>query len=233
MNTDHLNERLFETLIAGDRPGSRAVVKSAVEAGFTAQDLVTELFWPVYEQISRMFRADQLPPLNHHLATRLLRVFVDQTAAAMTPGERNGRTVYVACGETESEELAAQMAVDLLEYHGFEVRFAGGGIAADELLAWVQDQRPDIMLMFASGSNDLPGIRHFIDTLHEVGACPDIQIAVGGGVFNRAEGLAEEIGADIWAYDPLEMVEFLLEEPERRMTEDQRTVGKTKKRRAA
>ena len=54
-------------------------------------------------------------------------------------------------------------------------------------------------------------------------------IVVGGGVFNRAYGLAEEIGADLWAGDPLELVQVMNECPQRRMTGSQRTVGRKRR----
>ena len=52
---------------------------------------------------------------------------------------------------------------------------------------------------------------------------------VGGGVFNRAEGLAEEIGADLWAKRPQELLEKLVAQKDRRATADQRTVGRTRR----
>ena len=97
-------------------------------------------------------------------------------------------------------------------------------------MAHIHNERPNVLLMFASGANDLPQIRQLIDQLHEIGACPDPQLVVGAGVFNRADGLAEEIGADLWARNPLELVEVLVEEPERRFEANQRSVGRTKKR---
>jgi MerR family transcriptional regulator, light-induced transcriptional regulator len=36
---------------------------------------------------------------------------------------------------------------------------------------------------------------------------------VGGGVFNRADGLAEEMGADLWAYSPADVVDLLTNDP--------------------
>lgn len=36
-----------------------------------------------------------------------------------------------------------------------------------------------------------------------------MQIVVGGGIFNRAPGLAEEIGADLWATSPRELLSVL------------------------
>ena len=88
--------------------------------------------------------------------------------------------------------------------------------------------RPNVLLMFSSAASDAPNIRRLIDTIRTVGACPGTQIAVGGGVFNRAEGLAEEIGADIWSDTPAGMIHSMNTQPERRATEDQRTVGQAR-----
>ena len=92
----------------------------------------------------------------------------------------------------------------------------------------MQEQRPDVLLMFSSAASDAPNIRRLIDTIREVGACPNTQIAVGGGVFNRAEGLAEEIGADIWSDTPAGMITCMNTQPERRATAEQRTVGQSR-----
>jgi len=156
-------------------------------------------------------------------------VLVDQNAALLKPQANRGRRVFALCGPRDCDELGAQMAVDILEQGGFEVAFAGGSIANDEVLAHVHEQQPDVLLMFASGPSDLPEMRQLIDTLREIGACPGLQIAVGGGVFNRAEGLAEEIGADLWARSPMEMVNTLITGEGTRAEAEQRTVGRKRR----
>jgi methanogenic corrinoid protein MtbC1 len=229
MSQDILVERFFETLITGDRPAAREVVAGALASGASAEQLITGLFWPTYELAERLYRADQLTRLSHQLSTRLLRVLVDQNASRLTRAPRVGRSVFALCGPRDADELGAQMAVDLLEHHGFSVHFAGGGIANDEVLAHIHEAQPDILLEFASGAADLPQIRQLIDTLHEIGACPNLQIVVGAGVFNRADGLAEEIGADLWATTPLEAVELISSSPTKRAQAEQRTVGRKRK----
>ncbi|MGQ0629299.1 MAG: cobalamin B12-binding domain-containing protein [Phycisphaerales bacterium] len=228
MEFETIQQDFFEILLSGDRPAARMFVQKQVEGGFTPQDLITELFWPVYERIDRMFRTDQLAALAHHTATRLLRMLVDQNSARLKLQAPIGRTVFCTCGPSEADEMGGQMAVDLLETYGFTVSFAGGGIANDEILARVNESKPDVLLMFASSPADLPNIRALVDTLGEIGACPNLQIAVGGGVFNRAEGLAEEVGADVWAEGPLEIVDVLMRDPARRASAGQRTVGKNR-----
>lgn len=229
MNRDLLIERFFETLISGHRPAARELVREARTAGLSPPTLITDLFWPTYELVERLYRNDQITRLSHHLATRLLRVLVDQNAALLAMPASRGRRVLALCGPADADELGAQMAVDLLEHHGFEVAFGGGGVPFDEILAFLHEHQPDVLLLFASGPGDLPDARRLIDTLREIGACPGLQIVVGGGVFNRAEGLAEEIGADLWATSPLALVDAMVSQPARRATSDQRTVGKRRR----
>lgn len=230
MSHDVLIERFFETLINGDRPAARQIVAEATNAGGRPEQLISGLFWPTYELIERLYRSDQLTRLSHHLSSRLLRMLVDQNAGRISIGAPNGRSVLAFCGPRDSDELGAQMAVDMLEHAGFKVSFGGGGIANDEIIAHVNEVQPDILLMFASGPSDLPNIRQLIDTLHEIGACPGVQFVVGAGVFNRAEGLAEEIGADLWAKEPLELVEMIIGAPAQRARAEQRTVGRKRTR---
>jgi methanogenic corrinoid protein MtbC1 len=234
MNAETLTIRLFEALIDGDRRGARSIVQNQVEAGVSAESLFVDLLWPAHEMIERLFRSDQLSVMAHNMATRLLRVLVDQAASDLINSDAIPmRRVLAMCGPNEQSELGAQIAVDLLEASGMEVCFAGGGVANDEVLARVNETQPDVLVWFSSVPTDLPAIRQMIDNLHEIGACPTIQIAVGGGVFSRAEGLAEEIGADIWADHPLEMVESLVHDAAHRAPTNQRTVGKIKRYRNA
>jgi methanogenic corrinoid protein MtbC1 len=229
MSQDILIERFFETLISGHRNAARQIVNEALSSGAAAEHLITNLFWPTYEMIEKLYRSDQLTRLAHHMSTRLLRVLVDQNAGRLAMGPVRSRRVFALCGPKDADELGAQMAVDLLEHSGFEVSFGGGAIPSDEILQHVHENQPDVLLMFASGPQDLPEIRGLIDTLHEIGACPNMQIVVGGGVFNRAEGLAEEIGADMWARSPLELVDLMAGQPLRRANLEARSVGRKRK----
>jgi len=233
VNEEIIVERLFQALVTGDRASARLIVNETLEAGVSTEELTLRVYWPALEMINQLFRADQLTTLAHHYATRLLRTLVDQAQADYEQRESRGRKVLMFCGHGEAEDLAAQLTADLIEASGYEVFFSGGGIANDEILAEVGEHRPDVLLMFASSPSDAPHIRVLIDHIREVGACPEMQIVVGGGVFNRAAGLAEEIGADLWATDPRELIDRLGAEKDRRATPEQRTVGRNRRASAA
>ncbi len=229
MQQEQLMERFFEALIAGDRPIARATAEQARAEMGGPLNLITNLFWPTHQQIEKLYKQDQLTRMSHHMAVRLLRQLIDQNAAHLTFDYSQGKTILAFCGPSENEELGAQMAIDVMEASGFDIRFGGAGIASDEIMFRVNEDKPEVLMMFCSAPQDLPEIRAMIDQLREIGAANGTQIAVGGGVFNRAEGLAEEIGADLWATSPMEMAQMLIEEPERRAEQSQRTVGRSRR----
>jgi methanogenic corrinoid protein MtbC1 len=229
LNKELIGERLFHALASGQRAGSRDIVTECIHCGMTAEQIGHEVFWDVLQQVAEFHRQDQISTLSYNYATRLLRSLVDQLHRGYERQPERGRRVLLFTGNAVADEIGGHLMADLLEAAGYEVFFAGGGVARDEVLAEVGERRPDTLLMFASAAGDAPDIRVLIDTIRGVGACPEMQIVVGGGVFNRAEGLAEEIGADAWARDPEEVLEILEFEPERRATPDQRTVGRNRR----
>lgn len=209
MNQDILSESFFEALVGGDRARARLIVKQFAAIVGSPQRVIEELVWPTYESIDKLFRADQLSRIAHQFATRLLRVLAEHLSGQLQRSLANGTRVVAFCGASESDELAAQIAVDTLEASGYTVSFAGGGVPSDEIVAHVHEARPDVLLLFASAAADLPGVRTIIQTLRTINGSPNTKIAVGGGVFNRAPGLAEELEADMYASTPLELAQGL------------------------
>lgn len=226
--SEQLVQRFLDILVTGDRPGARALVQQAIRQGLTPDALMSQVFWPTYKTLEDLDRNDHISKLSHHTATRLLRILVDQIGAHLNFQARNGKRVMAFCGRTECDELGAQIASDLMEAAGFEVTFCGGGVALDEITTTIQERQPDVVVLFASSKEDLPGIRALIDTIRDNTACDRIQLAVGAGVFARNLGLGEEMGFDLWGDDPIELITCIIEEPERRADPSQRLIGRAR-----
>lgn len=225
MKRDVLLERFFTSLVSGDRAEARQIIDEVLDADCPADKILTRLIWPTLEQIQTLHRGDQLSRLAHHYATRLMRSLAEQMQLRLEQAPRNGKKVLAVSGDEEMEELGAQICGDLLEAAGYTVYFAGGGIANDEVINQAGELEADVLLIFGAVPQTVPLTRQMIDRMHDIGLAPKTQIVVGGGVFSRAEGLSEEIGADLWANDPEALVQTVLENPEQRMAPTQRTVG--------
>jgi methanogenic corrinoid protein MtbC1 len=223
----------LEPLLAGERVACRQTIERAFSDGCGAAQLLTDLIWPAMERIQALYREDRITQSSLNLATRLNRSITDQLAARLDGKASNGRSALVFCGHAEPEELGGQITADLFEADGWQVRFAGGGVPEDEVLKLIGDLRPDLLILFATLPSAMPAVRRLIDYLRQVNSCPQMQILCCGGIYKRAEGLAEEIGADLYAPDAASALVTATENPTRRATVDQQTVGRTRRIRKA
>ncbi len=229
----NLSQHYVEALTAGDREIARRVIDTALEDGSSAHELLSQLIWPTMESLQGLYREDRISISSLNMATRLNRSITDQLCARLTRAASNGKKVLIFCGNDEPEELGGQICADLFESDGWEVKFAGGGVPEDEVLQLIGNVRPDLLVMFGTLPNGVPQVRKLIDYLRDVNSCPDMQIMCCGGIYKRAEGLAEEIGADLYAPDADEAVSAANQNPSRRATVDQQTVGRMRRIRKA
>lgn len=192
-------EKYLSALLQGDRQRCRAVIEQAMQTGTPANSVYADIIWPIMLEIEHLLRTDRLTPVKEHLATRINRTLVDQLQNKLPRRPSTGKNIVVCCSPSELHELGAQMTADLFESAGWEVRFIGGGLTNDDILAFINEYAPDILLIYGTTPKQAPEVRRLIDTIRAVNAHPDMHMMVSGGVFNRADGLWEEIGADLFA----------------------------------
>jgi len=224
-----IGESYLRALLAGDRNAARRVVDDCTACGVEPAEVLTKLIWPTMEQIQQLYRDDKVSKAGLNFATRLNRMLADQLSGRLAAKESNGRRVMIFCGDDEPEELGGQIAADLFEAAGWETKFAGGGVPNDEVLALIGEQRPNLLVLFATRPGGMPAVRKLIDHLRDVNANPSMQVMCCGGIYKRAEGLAEEVGADLYAPDAADAVRIAGEDPLRRASADQQTVGRSRR----
>jgi len=208
-------ERFVEHLIAGDRVGCRDILREFIAGGGDARDALELLAWPACALIDRLSRRDQIAAVHEHGATVLLSQLVQRLECALSKQPSRCRLVIVASGRSSSEELAAEIFAGLAEADGFDVLFLGGGVESDDLFAEIARRRPAAFVSFAAAGSDAPRLRRLIDAVRRQDPVPGLFIGVGGGVFERVPGLADEIGAQFAADTPFEMLSVLRQTFER------------------
>jgi len=230
MVKEEMLARYLEPLLRGDRKGCRAVIEEAMQSGIPANSVYVHIIWPVMVEIGNLLREDKISPVQEHLATRVNRTIVDQLQNKLPRRPGKDKKVVVCCAPDELQELGAQMMTDLFESDGWDVRFLGGGLTNDDILSFINDYGSDILLIYGTAPKQAPSVRRLIDTVKSVNAWPDMRILVSGGLFNRAEGLWQEMEADLYAENAIEALEIASSDAPVSHGE-QRTINRRKKRR--
>ena len=224
--------RYLEPLLRGDRRGCRSVVEEALQKGIPANSVYIHMVWPIMVEIEKLLREEKITSVQEHLATRVNRTIVDQLQNKLPRRPNKNKRIIVCCAPDELQELGAQMMTDLFESDGWDVKFLGGGLNNDDILSYINECSPDVLLIYGTAPSQAPDVRRLIDTIKSVNAWPDMRIMVSGGLFNRAEGLWQEMEADLYAQTAIEALEVASEDNPVPCRE-QRTINRRKRRRRA
>lgn len=223
MNTEATLERYLRALLSGDRSQCRTVIEETLQTGMTAHQVYMDIIWPIMAEIDRLYREDHINSAQEAFASRINRTIVNQLQNKLPRRAMKSKKVAVVTEASEQAELGGQMMNDLFESDGWDARFLGGTVNNDDILTFIHSYGPDVLLLYGFNGKDAPAIRELIDTVRGVNAFPEMRIMLSGGVFSRAEGLWEEIGADLYAESAAEAV-TLAQTPQDRLPQPKRMI---------
>lgn len=228
MANKYVLERYLSKLLKGDRAGCRAIIEETLKSGLPANSVYMDVIWPIMIEVDRLYSHNIIDSAQEAFATRINRTIVDQLQNKLPCRTERAQKIVVCSASSEQGELGAQMITDLFESDGWEARFLGSSVNNDDILAFVHSWRPDILLLYGVTAKETPSVRNLIDKIKTVNASPDMKIMLSGGIFNRADGLWEEIGADMHASTAAEAVKIAAADESER-PKPRRTIKRRKK----
>jgi len=206
-------ERYLNALLDGNRIECRSIIEEVMQTGTPAIRVYMDIVWPIMIETDRLYRQGQIDSAQEAFAARINRTIVSQLQNKLPRRAGKNKKVIVCTSSNEKAELGGQMISDLFESDGWETRFLGGSVAKDDITSFLHAFKPDILVIYGIDGKDAPVIRQLIDSIRDINAFPEMRIMLSGGVFSRAEGLWEEIGADLYAETATDAVFIANAEP--------------------
>jgi methylmalonyl-CoA mutase cobalamin-binding subunit len=178
------------------------------EYGTLAQ-AIEGVLWPALLGIESIAASDEISVFQHHYALSTLRGMIEQASGGFGHRLARGETIMIVSGPDEGNECAGEMLATLLESDGYQVFFTRGIASSDEVVAEMARLSPDSVVVFSASADDLPWIRSLTDRLADWPSTNRPSVIVGGGIFARVPGLAQELGAGMIADDPVAVTKML------------------------
>lgn len=201
-----ISERYLNSLLDGDRQNCRSIIEETLQSGTPAHQVYMDLIWPIMVEIDKLFREGQITSAQESFASRINRSIVNQLQNKLPHRPSREKRIVIVTSGTEQAELGGQMTSDLFESDGWQCRFLGGSVNNEDILEYVHEYAPNVLLLYGFNGKDAPVVRGIIDRIRQINAWPEMKVMLSGGVFSRAEGLWEEIGADLYAETASEAV---------------------------
>lgn len=198
-----LHQEVFlQALLAGNRHAARTVALEAVSNNYPLTDIYVELFQESLYEIGRLWESNQISVAQEHVATAITQYVMANVFTSVQPAQPLQGKGIVTGVEGELHQVGANMVADLLEMHGWDVRFLGVNIPHQSILHLVKDFQPHIVGISATMVLKVPIVRGLIKEIRGLflgTAAP--RILVGGSAFRSLPDVYRDIGADGFAFD--------------------------------
>jgi MerR family transcriptional regulator, light-induced transcriptional regulator len=148
----HQIERLREALRRGDERSAGELVDRLANGGVSPVELCDELLAPALRLIGEDWASGEATVADEHRATAICERLLARLPTRRT---RVRGTVVVATPAGEHHALPALMASIALRYDGWRVHHLSSDLPADELAAFLERERPDLLVL----STTMPGTR--------------------------------------------------------------------------
>lgn len=201
-----LKTRYVAAQLAGNRREAlRLVIEEGIEKGATVLEVQLQVVQEAQREIGRLWQENTISIAQEHLATAISNMALSHIYDFAPRAPSNGKKIVVACVEGELHDFPARLVADALDLAGFDVRYLGASVPTDSLLAFLAQEKPDLLALSATMTFNVPSLRATAQRVRaETGGA--LPIAIGGGACAWMKGIADELGADATGCDASEMV---------------------------
>jgi methylmalonyl-CoA mutase cobalamin-binding domain/chain len=158
----------------------------------SAPEMRQKLIAPLLMEIGERWRKGAIRVAHEHLATSIVRAFVDGMRNRSTNGNNRPR-ILIATTAGQRHELGALMAAAAAEEVGWEAIYLGASLPAEEIGAAARQSNAFAVGLSMVFRDDV----HMVDELRAIRRylSREVALVVGGRATEALEDILEEIGA--------------------------------------
>ncbi len=201
---DELTQSYLAAQLAGDRREAvRLLMEEGIGRGNSVIDLHLRVIQEAQREIGRLWEQNSISVAQEHQATAVSQLALAHLYQQSIRRPAVGKSVLVACVEGELHDVGARICADVLDLHGFDVRFLGANVPTDCLLGFVERTRPSLVALSVTLPTHLPSAHAAVDALRARSSVP---IAVGGRALDLPGARAGWEGVSIFGADAMELL---------------------------
>ncbi len=198
-----LRERYTAALLSGDQEEAFRAIKDAMERGINPLLVYVAVITPALAEVGNAWHRGDLNIAAEHLA---IQITLQQSAYIRGRARRRrriGAEAAITAVEGEMHAVGARLIADLFFLEGWDVAFLGQNTPTKDLIEWVRQRQPDLVLLSLSQPDRIPVARDAAKILKSLEEPPVVFV---GGVGLSDPALQGEIPADLISADPLEAI---------------------------
>ena len=176
---------LFEDLLRNLLDGNKEIFKEIVTKNLNRFDnnifvFIEKIFNPLLYKIGEMWQLNEITIAKEHLATTIIEDISDYFINQNLENKKNAPLVVVSTVGDESHNLGIKIISKFLQTQGFNVKNLSSKITNKELITYIFDLKPQIILLSVTLSSNLGILQKLVNQLKEDIAIFNSKVIVGG-----------------------------------------------------
>jgi excisionase family DNA binding protein len=209
--------RMEARLLAGDEPGSWAILEEALAAGAEPSTLYLDVLAPAMARIGDGWASGRVSVGEEHRASVVVLRLIGRLGPRFARRGRTRGTVVLGAAPGDHHGVPVALAADLLRGAGFAVVDLGADTPASSFVDAAREADRLVGVgVSATRSGNQAAVAEVVEALHDQVGCP----VVVGGQAVAAEAAGRSSGADAVTGDALELIEAFS-----RLADDPRPAG--------
>ena len=182
-------------------------LEAAIAAGLDPNDIINEGLTAAMDVVGNEFSEGTIFVPEMLVSAMLMKEGLKLIKPLIARGdeEKKGK-ILIGTVKGDLHDIGKNIVVMLLEGAGFEVVDLGVDLSVEQLVAKVDEQKPQILGLSALLTTTMPEMRKTIAALTENGIREQVKVMVGGAPLSQS--FADSIGADGYAKDASEAVKL-------------------------
>ncbi len=183
MITEHLYRDYFDHLLKGDRITCARIVQALVDQDIDIKTLYADLFQKSLYAVGELWEYNKISVAREHLVTAITEGLLNLVYPKLFEKEQTSqnKSVVISCAANEFHQIGGKMAADIFELNGWNSHFLGANTPVDQMLAYIQDVKPDLVGLSLSVYFNFPALTAGLDAL--TSEFKNLDVFVGGQAF--------------------------------------------------
>jgi len=191
---------LSESVIKGDIKIAVAETQSALDAGFSVQDILNKGLIATMDEVGERYSKGLI------FVPQMLRSAkaMQECTKLLKPFFREGDVtskgkVLIGTVKGDLHDIGMNLVAMMMEGAGFTVTSLGVNVSPENFVQKTQEIEPDIVAMSALLSTTMPAMPRTIEALQKAGLRDKVKVMIGGAPVTKE--YAQKIMADSYASD--------------------------------
>jgi len=205
-----LLEELYEAIVDGEDDLAVELTHDGLAEGLEPHTLIEDAMIPAMTEAGRRFEDEEYFVPELILAGRAIKAGLEILRPLLAAGDlhQSGRVV-IATVQGDLHDIGKNLVAVMLEGAGFKVIDLGADVGPDEVVAAIQQHRPQLVGLSALLTTTMLSMQTIIEAIEEAGLRDEVRVLVGGAPLNGE--MAEKFGADAFANNANAAVRTALE----------------------